>query len=86
MIRLLVVLTVAEILLVVGALAVYLVLIARSLHTTVRALAKLSFGVRAIETQCEPIGVSVPRINERLADVARAFDRLAGTAEAPRRG
>ncbi len=79
---LLTVLTVVEIALIVGALALYLVLIARSLRATSALLAKVTFGVRAIETQCEPIGPSVVRINGQLAVIGGALDGIAGLAEA----
>ncbi len=79
---LLTVLTVVEIALVVGALALYLVLISRSLRATSALLAKVTFGVRAIETQCEPIGPSVVKINGQLAVIAGALDGIAGLAEA----
>jgi hypothetical protein len=78
----LIVATVVEIALLVGALALYLVLIARSLRATSALLAKVTFGVRAIETQCEPIGPSVVRINEQLAVIGGALDGIADLAEA----
>ena len=78
---LLTVLTVVEIALVVGALALYLVLISRSLRATSALLAKVTFGVRAIETQCEPIGPSVVKINGQLAVIGGALDGIAGLAE-----
>ncbi len=79
---LLTVLTVVEIAVVVGALALYLVLISRSLRATSALLAKVTFGVRAIETQCEPIGPSVVKINGQLAVIGGALDGIAGLAEA----
>lgn len=78
---LLVTLTVVEVVLFVGAVAVYVVAIIRSLRRTSSSLAKVSFGVRAIERQCEPIGPSVTRINGRLQGVAAALERLADSAE-----
>ena len=86
MTALLIVLTVVEILLFIGALAYYLVKITDSLERTTSALAKVSFGVRAIETQCEPIGPSVLRINEQLEAVAHALDDLAVKAGGSPRG
>ena len=80
--NLLIVATIAEIFLVVGALAVYLVLIASSLRGTSALLAKVTFGIRAIETQCDPIGPSVVRINEQLAVISGALDGVADLAEA----
>jgi len=67
---LLVVLTLVEIALVVAVLVAYLIAIARSLRRTSQTLAKVSFGVRAIETQCQAIGPSVLTINERLGAIA----------------
>lgn len=78
---LLITLTVIEIALVLGAVAVYLVLIDRSLRTTATYLSKVTFGVRAIESQCAPIGPAVTRINKQLADIAAGLGglgRLAG--------
>ncbi|MBA2318594.1 MAG: hypothetical protein H0V93_12575 [Euzebyales bacterium] len=81
MTRLLVTLTVIEVLALVITLAVYLVAIVRTLRRTSQNLAKVSFGVRAIETQCAPIGPGVTRINEQLAGIAGALDGVAGLAE-----
>jgi uncharacterized protein YoxC len=80
MIPLLIVLTVVEIVLVFVVLAVYLVRIAQSLQKTIGYLGKVSFGVRAIETQVETVGPSVTRINEQLdaiADELAELERLA---------
>ncbi|MBA2387773.1 MAG: hypothetical protein H0V69_11890 [Acidimicrobiia bacterium] len=74
--------TLVEIALVIGALAVYLVLIARSLRATSALLGKVTFGVRAIETQCQSIGPSVIRINGQLGVITGALDGVAGLAEA----
>ena len=74
--------TLVEIALVVGAIAVYLGRVAASLERTSALLAKVTFGVRAIETQCEPIGPSVVRINGQLGVIAGALDGVAGLAEA----
>ncbi len=78
MIPLLITLTVIEVLALVITLAVYLVAITRTLRRTSKSLAKVSFGVRAIETQCTPIGPSVVKINGQLETIAGA---LAGVAE-----
>jgi uncharacterized protein YoxC len=72
----LVVLTVAEIVLVLVVLASYLGLIRQSLRRTAKTLAKVGFGVRAIETQAEAIGPAVLRINAALEDVAAAAPGL----------
>lgn len=78
MTALLVTLTLVEIALVLGVVVGYLIAIARSLRRTAVLLGKVSFGVRAIETQCATIGPSVLKINDQLAGVAAA---LAGLAE-----
>lgn len=90
MTALLVVLTLLEIVIVVGVLVAYLVAISRSLRRTAVLLGKVSFGVRAIETQCAPIGPSVLTVNSQLAGITAALgtvaelaDRAAGTS--PRR-
>lgn len=77
----LVVLTVVEIGIVVGALAFYLIAISRSLRRISQNLAKVTFGVRAIETQCESIGPSVTRANEQLNVIAGALEGLGTKAE-----
>ena len=77
----LVIVTVVEVLIVVGALATYLVLIAASLTRTSKNLAKVTFGVRAIETQCSSIGPSVTRANEQLNVIAGALGGLVNKAE-----
>lgn len=78
----LIIATAVEIVLVIGVLAVYLVLITRTLMRTNRYLGQVAFGVRAIESQTRPIGPSVTRINDQLATITGAFDGLAGMAEA----
>lgn len=79
---LLVILSVVEIVVLVAALAFYLIRIARSLHQTSAYLAKVSFGVRAIETQCASIGPSVTKVNGQLVTIAGALDGLANQAAA----
>lgn len=51
-----VVLSVAEILLVVLMLAYFLNKVARLLNSVSATLARITFGVRAVETQCAAIG------------------------------
>ena len=79
--NLLIVLTVVEIVVFVGALAVYLVVIARSLRRISQSLGKVTFGVRAIETQCASVGPSVTRVNEQLTVIAGALEGVAVKAE-----
>lgn len=81
MTTLLVILTVIEIALFLGVVAVYLHLIGRSLTASAGHLAKVAFGVRAIDTQTAPIGPAVVGINERLTGIAAALDEVAGLAE-----
>ncbi len=81
MTALLVVLTLLEIVIVVGVLVAYLVAISRSLRRTTVLLGKVSFGVRAIETQCAPIGPSVLTINSQLAGIAAALGSVTALAD-----
>jgi hypothetical protein len=76
----LVILTVIEIAIVVGVLATYLVLIDRRLRVISGHLAKLAFGVRAVETQTNPIGPSVLRINATLREIDAALGPIAEKA------
>ena len=78
---LLIVLTVVEIVVFVGALATYLIVVARSLRRISQSLGKVTFGVRAIETQCASVGPSVTRVNEQLTVIAGALDGVAAKAE-----
>ncbi len=80
--NLLITLSVVEVVLVVLVLVYYLIQISKSLHETSRHLAKITFGVRAVETQCSTIGPSVVRINEQLATIAGAVGGVADKAEA----
>ncbi len=73
--------TVAEILLVVGVLAWYLNQVAGSLHRTAEQLADVTWGVRAVETQCARIGPGVTRINGQLTTIAGALAGVASLAE-----
>ncbi len=79
--RLLITLTAIEIVVFLGAVVVYLVRIRRSLHETSLYLGKVTFGVRAIETQTSPIGPSVTKINGQLAGIAAALAGVAHLAE-----
>ncbi len=79
---LLIILTVAEIALVIGVIAFYLMRISRSLHLSAKHLAKVTYGVRAVETQCVTIGPHVTRINEQLGVIAGAMSGIADRAEA----
>jgi hypothetical protein len=67
--------TIGEVVLLVGVLAGYLIAIAATLRRVSATLAKITFGVRAIETQTQPLGPRVGEVNESLEQVAA---RLAG--------
>lgn len=79
---LLVTLTIVEIVLVAVVLVYYLVRVAASLRRTAVLLGKVSFGVRAIETQTEVIGPSVLKVNDQLGGIADALADLTGLAMA----
>ncbi len=79
--NLLIVATAVEIIVFIGALALYIHWIASSLRSTSASLAKVAFGVRAIETQAAPIGPGVTRINGQLATIAAALEGVAVLAE-----
>jgi hypothetical protein len=66
----LIVLTLVEVGIVVAVLAIYLLLIAATLRTVARTLGLVTFGVRAIEKQTEPLGPVLEEINGALLRVA----------------
>ncbi len=74
-------LTVLEIALLVLVLAWFLARIARLLVSISDTCGKITFGVRAVETQCAVIGPTVDRINTGLAEVNGKLERAAGEAE-----
>lgn len=67
---LLIVLTLAEVAVLVLVLAGYLLAIAATLRTVARTLGLVNFGVRAIEKQTEPLGPVLRDINSGLEQVA----------------
>ena len=75
-----VVLTVFEIVLLIGTLAFFLNVVARQLNSISATLAKITFGVRAVETQCLVIGPAADRINANLAQIASGLDQAASRA------
>lgn len=77
----LVTLTVLEIVALVLALAVYLVLISKHLRSIASTLAKVTFGVRAVEQQVSTIGPGVGQINSTLEEIARVLPGLAQKAD-----
>jgi hypothetical protein len=64
-------------------LAVYLIKIAATLRKVSHTLGLITFGVRAIERQTEPIGPVVTDINGALEQVAGALDELGRPAPPP---
>lgn len=81
MIRLLIVLTVTEILLLVLVLAIYLVVITTRLRSVSATLANVAFGVRAVEEQVQSIAPPVLQINGALGDIAQMLPRIAGNVQ-----
>lgn len=72
----LIVVTLAEVAIVVVVLALYLIAIAAKLRKVSTTLGLITFGVRAIEKQTEPIGPVVGEINGALEQVAAALDEV----------
>lgn len=73
----LIIVTLVEVLLVVLVLAGYLIAIAATLRRVSKTLGLVTFGVRAIERQTEPIGPALTDINAALEQVAAALDDVA---------
>jgi uncharacterized protein YoxC len=73
----LIIVTLVEVLLVVLVLAGYLIAIAATLRRVSKTLGLVTFGVRAIERQTEPIGPALTDINGALEQVAAALDDVA---------
>ncbi|MEO5679507.1 MAG: hypothetical protein ABIS47_07560 [Acidimicrobiales bacterium] len=73
--------TVFEIALVVLTLAFFLNRISIQLVHITKTLAKVTFGVRAVETQCAVIGPAADRINANLAEAAGGLEKAAVLAE-----
>lgn len=74
----LIVLTVVEVVVLVAALAVYLVLLTRRLQSISDSLSKVAWGVRAVEVEVGAIGPAVSRINGLLRELTE--DLLPGVA------
>lgn len=81
MIRLLIVLTVAEILLLVLVLAIYLVVITTRLRSVSATLANVAFGVRAVEEQVQSIAPPVVRVNTALGEITKMLPRIASNVQ-----
>ena len=80
----LIIVTLVEVVLLVVVLAVYLIKIAAMLRHVSATLGLVTFGVRAIERQTEPIGPVVKDINGALEQVAAALEAL-GKPDPPER-
>lgn len=74
----LIALTLVELVLLVVVLAVYLILIAAKLRSISKTLGLVTFGVRAIEKQTQPIGPVLADINGALEGVANALESVVG--------
>lgn len=81
MTALLVTLSIVEIALVALVLVYYLLRIAASLRRTAAVLAKVAFGVRAIETQCQVIGPAVLTVNDQLSAISGALSDVTELAD-----
>jgi uncharacterized protein YoxC len=79
----LIIVTLVEVVLLVVVLATYLILIAAKLRNVSSTLGLVTFGVRAIARQTEPIGPVVKDINGALEQVAGALDALGKPAPPP---
>ncbi len=73
-------LTIADILALVVVLLYFLNRIARQLTSISATLAKITFGVRAVETQCAVIGPAADVINSNLTQAAMGLARSADIA------
>ena len=74
-------LTVLEIVLLVAVLGLYLNKVSGQLNAISKTLAKVTFGVRAVETQCAAIGPAADRINGNLSECARGLSSAVSRAE-----
>jgi uncharacterized protein YoxC len=75
---LLIVLTLAELAILVIVLAAYLIAIAATLRKISHTLGLVTFGVRAIEKQTEPVGPVARDINGALEQIADALESVVG--------
>lgn len=72
--------TIGEALLLVAVLAGYLIAIADTLRRVSATLGKITFGVRAIETQTQPLGPRVGEVNDSLEQVATRLAKATSPA------
>ena len=80
---LLIILTLVEVVLLVVVLAAYLIKIAATLRHVSQTLGLVTFGVRAIERQTEPLGPVVTDINGALGQIAGALEELGKPSPPP---
>ena len=66
--------TVGEVVALVAVLAGYLIAIAATLRRVSRTLGQVTFGVRAIERQTQPIGPALRDVNAALEQAAATLD------------
>lgn len=76
--------TLLGVLLGVGAVAIYLIIIAFTLNKVSFTVGTVLIGVRAIAAQCEPIGSVVGDIFRETQAIEHALSGLLGEAPAPR--
>ncbi|HEX3540288.1 MAG TPA: hypothetical protein VHT75_07560 [Acidimicrobiales bacterium] len=76
-----VLLSVVDVLLLVIVLAYFLNRVARLLNSISATLGKVTFGVRAVESQCAVIGPAADQINANLTVAAGNLERAAMAAE-----
>lgn len=81
MLALHIVLTLVDILAFVATLGFFLNKLSRQLRSIAANLAKITFGVRAVEVQCAVIGPAADRINDNLAAAAAGLTAAAQRAE-----
>jgi hypothetical protein len=74
-------LSIVDVLLLVIVLAFFLNWVARLLNSISATLGKVTFGVRAVETQCAVIGPAADQINANLTAAAHNLEQAAIGAE-----
>jgi hypothetical protein len=75
------ILSLLEIVALILVLAIYLTVIGNQLRSISQNLARITFGVRAVETMCAVIGPAVDRINGNLQDICSGLQEAAVEAE-----
>jgi uncharacterized protein YoxC len=79
--KMLVFASIVDILALVIVLVFFLNWVARLLNSISKTLGKVTFGVRAVETQCAVIGPAADQINANLAAAAGNLESAAVSAE-----